>query len=289
MSVDLPAAFLDALRAERAISGHTERAYEHTLRRLQAHLGERPLDAAQVIDLRAFLFKAGRGRSAATLARHVAAIRTFYAWRLREGAVVASPADGLTPPRVGQRVPRVLDQDEAARIVDERDGDAPRELRDRAMLELLYGGGLRVSEVVGLRVEDVDVDAGLLWVRGGKGRKDRRVPVGPPACDAIRRWLADGGHRSGPLFPGRDGGHLTTRTAHRIVGRAGRASGLSGVHPHALRHTCATHMLEGGADARALQELLGHASLATTQRYTHLTLDALRAVYRGAHPHARKG
>jgi integrase/recombinase XerC len=284
-------AFLDAMRAERAWSAHTLRGYGFTLGRLAAFLAERgrSLDEAKPLDLRGFLFLAANGRSAATLARHVAALRAYYAWAEREGRVEASPAALLKPPRVGNRVPRVLDHDEAARVVEERDGGELSALRARALVELLYGAGLRVGELVALDRSDVDLEAATLWVRRGKGRKDRRVPIGPPAVGAVRAWLVAAEIYGGPLFPGRSGGRLADRTARRIVAAAGRASGLAGVHPHALRHSYATHMLAAGADLRGIQELLGHASLSTTQRYTHLDLDALRAAYRAAHPHARAG
>ncbi|MFT6158860.1 MAG: integrase/recombinase XerC [Myxococcota bacterium] len=285
----LAEAFVAAKRAELAWSEHTVRAYRHTLRRLYSYLGAQETSAAActAMHLRGFLFVVGSGRSSATVARHVAALRCFFDWMQREAYREDSPATALRPPRVGRRLPTVLGHEDADRVMRATPYSGERGDRTTAIVELLYGGGLRISEVVGLDVLDVSFDERVVWVRGGKGRKDRVVPVGPPAVDAVRRWLAASGVADGPLFPGRAKGRLSVRTARRVVATASTSVGVGHVHPHALRHSAATHMLEGGADLRSIQELLGHSSLSTTQRYTHVALEALQQVYRDAHPHAR--
>jgi len=276
--------FTDHLRVERGLSAHTLRAYRRTLVDLSTALGEVGFLAADRMDLRRYLFRAGRGRAPATQARHVAAIRTFYRWLLREGHIERSVAEDLQPPRIGQHLPNYISAPQADDLVE-----APAlSVRDRAVLEVLYGGGLRVAEVSGLNREDLRLDTSLIIVRRGKGGKERRVPIGPPAVEALRE-LVDTLPESGEvLFHNARGGRLSPRSIRRIVARAGQQVGLSGLHPHALRHSFATHLLDAGADLRGIQELLGHASLSTTQRYTHVSVEALLNVYRGAHPHARR-
>lgn len=181
----------------------------------------------------------------------------------------------------------MLGESDAVRVMAATPHPGERGVRTTAIVELLYGGGLRISEVVGLNVADVAFDEKVIWVRGGKGRKDRIVPIGPPAVQAVKEWLERSGVLEGPLFPGRAAGRISVRTARRVVASASSSVGVGHVHPHALRHSAATHMLEGGADLRSIQELLGHSSLSTTQRYTHVAIDALQKVYRDAHPHAR--
>lgn len=289
--MDEIAAFLAFLRAERAASPHTLRAYAREVEGLAASLAPRPLASATIGDLRAHL---ARGATApASLQQRIGALRTFYRWMVRERRVEASPADRLSSPRVPRPLPRVLEVEEASRMVADPRGDLPseddwRRARDQAVLEVAYGGGLRVSELAALDVADVSLDEALVRVRSGKGRKSRVVPIGPPAVAAVRAWLAEAGHRDGALFRNVRGGRLTTRSLYDIVRAAGTANGLSDVHPHALRHTFATHLLGAGADVRSIQEMLGHASLSTTQRYTQVELDQLRAAHRSAHPRARK-
>lgn len=277
--------FLDHLRVERGASEHTRRAYHRTLTDLHAHLARdgRGWADARRIDLRSFLFAAGRGRAPATLARHVAAIRTFYRWLLREGVVESSVAEDLQRPKVGQHLPRVLSVPQAQELVE-----APElSPRDRAVVELLYGAGLRVGELEALDRDDCDLAEGLVRVRRGKGGKERRVPMGPHAVEAVRAWLATRTDDGVALFLNARGGRLTQRSIRRILDEAGRRVGLTGVHPHALRHSYATHLLDAGADLRGIQELLGHASLSTTQRYTHVSVESLLDTWRRAHPHAR--
>lgn len=279
--------FLRHLDVERGRSVHTRRAYRRTLERLREvllHRGRGFLDARRV-DLRGFLFEAGRGRSGSTVARHIAAVRTFYRWLERLGHVEVNVAEALQSAKVGQRLPHVVAEPKTRRLLDE----VPLEVQDRALLEVLYGAGLRVGEVSGLDVGDVDLVEGLVHVRHGKGGKARKVPLGPHAVQALRAWLEQReppADRSDPVFLNARSTRMMPRTMRRRVEAAGQLAGVHGLHPHALRHSFATHLLERGADLRGIQELLGHASLATTQRYTHVSVEALLATYKAAHPHA---
>lgn len=284
--------WLDAMRAERGFSSHSLRAYEGDLGALVGFLEirGRTLRQATLRDLRAWLAGGRRADgnpwSAATLSRRVAALRSFYSWLVREGVLEASPAERLSSPKVPRKVPSFLDVPEAASVVEEPAQEGALGLRNRALLELLYGAGLRVGEAVGLDVTDLDLAERMVRVRG-KGNKERVVPFGPPAASALAAWMATG-VRQGALFRNRDGGRLSARAAWQIVRDAGAKNGVPGLHPHVLRHTCATHLLSGGADLRAIQEQLGHASLSTTQRYTHVDAAHLLQVYRSAHPRARR-
>lgn len=277
--------FLDHMRVERGASPHTLRAYKRTLTLLGASLATRSTSwkKARRMDLRTFLFEVGTGRASATVARHVAAIRTFYQWLLRTKQIASSPADDLQPPKVGQRLPHVLSVERADELFEQELSP-----RDHALVEVLYGCGLRVGEVSGLDREDVDLTEGLVRVRHGKGGKERIVPLGPPAARAVHRVLLELDGDEGPLFLNRRGGRLSPRSIRQIVRKVGVAAGAPGLHPHALRHSFATHLLDNGADLRGIQELLGHASLSTTQRYTHVSVDGLRDVFRRAHPRARR-
>jgi integrase/recombinase XerC len=299
------AAFVDHLRLERRASSNTVDAYGRDLQQLVAFTRgmlrgpARPQDVTKLV-LRAFLGELAKDRSAASIARKVAAIRAFFRRLVRTGALKESPADLVGTPRVHRRMPAFLDAESAGAVV-EAPGAAPfgtdvSRLRDAAMLEVLYGSGLRVSELGRLDIAAVSLDDGSARVLG-KGRKERLVPLGTRALEALRAYLprrAELAHpKSGALDPsalfvGRLGRRITTRWVQQLVHRYG-ALGASRpeLHPHALRHSCATHMLEGGADLRAIQDMLGHSSLSTTQRYTHLSLDQLLSVYDKSHPLAR--
>lgn len=273
--------FVDHLRAERGTSNHTVRAYRTSLSALAAFLSLRgtSLERATRADLRRWLFDAARGPS--TVARHVAAMRTFYAWLQREGVVESSPAATLRSPSVPRPVPDVPQEKPLGALLDHTEAT-----RDRAILELLYGAGLRVSEAAALDLHDVDFESGLVHIRHGKGDRERRVPMGAQAASALRAWLAERpASEEQALFLGRRGGRLSDRMIRRVVEAAGARGGLPGLHPHALRHACATHMLDAGADLRAIQEQLGHATLSTTQRYTQVSVEHLLQVHRKAHPH----
>jgi len=237
---------------------------------------------------------ATRELARATIARRVAAVRRYFAWLHRRGVVAADPSVGLRAPAGGSRLPRVLRQDELDVLLDEPpaavDDDPPhRRVRDDAVLELLYGSGLRVAEVCGLRIDDVDLAAGTVRVLGKRSRW-RQVPLTPRAVEALEAWLGGGrAALAGPdtpdelVFCNLRGRQLSPRDCRRIVDR--RAA--EPTHPHALRHTFATHLLDGGADLRAVQELLGHSDLSTTQRYTHVSASRLQAVVAAAHPRAK--
>lgn len=287
--------WLDSLRAERGASPHTLRAYGRELSGLAAHLEERDTDLLQASlpDLRRYLAPAGGAArpAPATLARRIAALRSFFRWCVERELLQTSPAARLRPPRVPRRAPRFLDVDEAAAVVERTSQSGRLALRNRALLELLYGAGLRVGEAVALDRTDLDLERRLVQVRGGKGDRDRVVPFGPPCAAALRAWLAErvGGDPDGAVFLNNRGGRLSARSAWRIARDAGAMNGIADVHPHALRHSCATHLLGAGADLRAIQEQLGHASLSTTQKYTHVDAAHLLRVYRASHPRAASG
>jgi integrase/recombinase XerC len=282
--------FLLTMRAERGASENTTRAYGRDLKRLEESLEgrHRTLRTARKADLRLHLAELARDAPAASsLARRASCWRSFYRWALKEGHVESSPAEGLRTPRIPVRMPRFLDVCEASELVEQPVQEGWYALRNRALLELLYGAGLRVGEAAALDCSDIDLDEGLVHVRRSKGKRERRVPVGASAERALRNWLESRQGEGTPLFLNRDGGRLSARSMHRIVRDSGVKNGQAGVHPHALRHTCATHLLGGGADLRAIQEQLGHASLSTTQRYTHVSVEQLMEVHRKSHPHGR--
>jgi integrase/recombinase XerC len=288
------------LLAERNLSEHTVRAYRGDLLSLLEHarrLGDDDVAALDLRVLRSWLAQQqARGRSRTTLARRATAARGFTAWLARTGRAPVDAGAALGAPRPHRTLPPVLRADEADRLVRaaaERAADgSPGGLRDVAVLELLYATGVRVGELCGLDIDDVDADRRVLRVLG-KGRKERSVPYGRPAAEALRSWLRDGRpalavEGSGPaLFLGARGGRLDQRAVRRVVHqRLADVPGAPDLGPHGLRHSAATHLLEGGADLRSVQEMLGHASLATTQLYTHVTTDRLRRAYRQAHPRA---
>lgn len=305
---DLPApdaaliqGFCDHLGLERHLAGSTVVAYRRDLEQLAVFLarGHRSLVRATLHDLRRFLAQLSTlGYARASMARRVGAIHTFYRWAEANQHLEADPAALLGRPKVASRLPTVLRVPEAAALVEapqpasERHLDRALALRDRAILELLYGSGLRVSEVAGLTIDRVDLDRGRVLVFG-KGSKERDLPLSDPAREALRAWIRDGRHEMLPespstaLFLNRRKHPVGGRDIRRLVGRYGGVT-LTGrrVTPHTLRHSFATHLLEGGADIRAVQELLGHASVATTQRYTHVTRSGLFDAYRRAHPRA---
>lgn len=280
-------AFCRHLRVERGLRPATERAYRASVEAFAAWLApaDIALDAAERADVRQFLVEAGRGREATTQARHLAALRTLYRWRVRSGVLAVDPTEGVRPPKARKRLPHVAAERALTDALDA--AGAATAPRDVALLELLYGAGLRVGEASGLDLADVDLRAGLVHVRDGKGGKPRIVPMGAGAVRAVRAWLAERPAAETPaLFLNRRGGRLSDRSMRRIVDAFGTTSGLPGLHPHALRHSCATHMLDGGADLRGIQEQLGHRSLSTTQRYAHVSVQRLLDAHRKHHPHS---
>lgn len=294
------AAYERHLVSERDLSAHSVRAYLGDVSGLLEHLhrsGHADVGALDLRLLRSWLAKQQSfGLSRTTLARRATAARVFTSWLERSGRTPTDPGATLASPKQHKKLPAVLRADEAAELVDRAravaDDGTPVGLRDAAVLELLYATGVRVGELVGLDVDDVDHDRRVVRVLG-KGRKERAVPYGAPAASALDLWLVRGRpallvEGSGPaLFLGARGRRVDQRVVRDMVHRRiAEVPGAPDLGPHGLRHTAATHLLEGGADLRSVQELLGHASLATTQLYTHVTSDRLRSAYRQAHPRA---
>jgi integrase/recombinase XerC len=291
------------LRAERSVSPHTARAYASDLRQFAAHVAGKAPGKLRPDDVRGFLAERHARDSAASLGRRLAALRSFFRFLVREGALAADPSAGIPAPRAPRRLPRPLAVDdchvlmtparEASAATEQPSG---AELRDAALAELLYGAGLRVGELVALDVRDVDLTCGEVRVMG-KGGKERIVPLPAAARAALEAWLAPRrrpGVLGEPLFTalrarrGEAPRRLDARDVRRRLARRALAAGLADrVHPHRLRHSYATHLLDMGADLRAIQELLGHASLSTTQKYTAVSAERLVAVYDRAHPRAR--
>ena len=289
---DGPERYLSYLRHERRLAAHTLAAYTRDARLLAALAGSRALEALGSADIRRFIATLhGRGQSPRSLARILSSWRGFYAWLERARAIGANPCAGVKAPRAARRLPEVLSPDDAVRLVSLEDA-SPLGLRDRALFELAYSCGLRVSELTGLDLGAVDAGTGEVRVTG-KGAKTRIVPVGAPALAALAAWLAvrAGIARAGEkaLFVGSAGRRLAPREVQRRIKRWAAAAGLAvDVHPHMLRHSFASHVLQSSGDLRAVQEMLGHASIASTQVYTHLDFQHLAKVYDAAHPRARK-
>ena len=282
--------FLSYLQVERRVSPHTLDGYRRDLETLSAwsdaHGGMIGLDEAAI---RAFIAaEHRRGLSPKSLQRRLSAVRSFYRWLLKHGRIVANPAAGVRAPKAPRKLPQVLDADEAKALV-EVPTDVPLGLRDRAMLELFYSSGLRLSELCALRWRDLHLDDGLVSVLG-KGGKERIVPVGSFARNALHEWRADsGGTEDAPVFPGRGGKPISPRAIQIRMRQLAQRQGLfKRVHPHLLRHSFASHVLESSGDLRGVQELLGHADISTTQIYTHLDFGHLAKVYDAAHPRARR-
>ena len=297
------AGFLDHLRAERGLSPATIRAYRRDLLQLGEFLVARwtlkadkepDLDRLDPRDVRAFLALRHGRSSPATRARKLAAVRTFGDWLADHRGDDRNPGRPLSSPKRGQHLPRVLGIGEAERLAEGPGADGPGldlvALRDRALIELMYGSGLRVGECESLDTGGIDLKRNEVRVVG-KGNKERRVPLGEPCSEALAAWMEvrplldskPGAERA--LFLGVRGGRLSARAVRRMVKRRALEAGIDlDVHPHALRHSFATHLLDGGADLRSIQEMLGHASLSTTQRYTHLSVERLLDVHRRCHP-----
>ena len=282
--------FLDHLTVERRMSPNTLDAYRRDLESLAAwaQAQSRDLLALDSEDIRAFVAaEHRRGLSPKSLQRRVSAVRSCYRWLLKQGRLAANPAASIRAPKAPRKLPQVLDPDEAKALV-EVPTDVPLGLRDRALLELFYSSGLRLSELCALRWGNLDLESGLVTVLG-KGRKERTVPVGSHACTALRAWHAEqGGDGKAPVFPGRNG-PITPRAVQLRLRHLAQRQGLfKRVHPHLLRHSFASHVLESSGDLRAVQELLGHANITTTQVYTRLEFGHLAKVYDAAHPRAKK-
>jgi integrase/recombinase XerD len=308
--------FLAYLELERGLSRNTLEAYRSDLLQFGAFLDTRRVAALEAThaDLSAFLAELARGwlpgqrqdritprapAAAATIGRKVACLRSFYRYLRREGAIAHDPAAELRGPRKSQRLPRVLSREEVAHLLESPRGAEPLALRDRALLELMYACGLRVSEAIALTLADVSDEEAMLRARG-KGGKERVVPIGTKALHALRAYLSrgrpllhdrsrSGERREQTLFLNSRGGQLTRQGLYKIIQGHARSSGLDDrMSPHTLRHSFATHLLAGGCDLRSLQEMLGHADLSTTQVYTHLSAERLKDAYFSAHPRATR-
>jgi integrase/recombinase XerC len=287
--------FLDHLRIERRLSPHTCVSYRRDLERLQVFCRAQGLSGWEKLTpahVRAYIARLHKqGLSGTSLQRQLSAVRAFYRFLSREQNVRANPALGVPAPKSPRRLPRTLTADQAVKLVSHED-EGVLGRRDRAILELLYSSGLRLSELVALDLTDLDIAEGVVRVTG-KGAKERLVPVGRHACAAIRDWLtARAGlarHGEPALFVTHNGARLGGRSIQRRLRTRARRLGISvPVHPHLLRHSFASHLLESSGDLRAVQELLGHANISTTQVYTHLDFQHLAKVYDQAHPRARK-
>lgn len=295
------AEFLRHLAFERNASPHTVKSYREDLTQAEDFFRTRAPGRIQepkaltTRALRAYLaWLHEQGYAKTTIARRLAAVRSWCRYLCRQGELDTNPADGLRGPRQDRKLPHFLSEADIARLLDAPPADAPLGLRDRAWLEALYSAGLRVSELTGLDLDDLDFDAGLAKVRG-KGKRERLAVLGPPALAALRNWLAvrdtvAGGPRpraKQAVFLNKNGTRLTVRSVGRLLEKYLAQAGLDPrTSPHTLRHSFATHMLDHGADIRGVQELLGHRSLATTQIYTHVTTNRLRESYQKAHPRA---
>ena len=296
--------FLDYLSVERGLSRHTLEAYRRDLQRYVTFLAERgikdPIRAGEA-DIAGFLghlssaeYAPGQRYMASSVARALAAVRSFHRFLVREGDSASDPAELVSRPRVPRNLPKPLTVDEMSALLDAPGTDGPVALRDGAILETLYGAGLRISELVALDVDDVDLDEGSLRAFG-KGSKERVVPLGRYAVRSLKKYLTRSrptmasGRSRAALFLNQRGGRLTRQGCTNIVKKMAKRAGLrKRVTPHMLRHSFATHLLEGGADVRVVQELLGHASVATTQVYTLVTGEMLREVYLTSHPRAHR-
>ncbi|MCE0802697.1 tyrosine recombinase XerC [Buttiauxella sp. A2-C1_F] len=287
--------FLRYLKVERQLSPLTLLNYGRQLTAIITLAGEMNMstwqqcDAAAVRSITVRSRKAGLGSS--SLALRLSALRSFFDWCVSQGELKANPAKGITTPKTGRHLPKNIDVDDVSRLLD-IDINDPLAVRDRAMLEVMYGAGLRLSELVNMDCRHIDLTTGEVWVIG-KGSKERRVPVGKSAVTWVEHWL-DLRELFGPdddaLFLSKQGKRISTRNVQKRFSEWGIKQGLnSHVHPHKLRHSFATHMLESSGDLRGVQELLGHANLSTTQIYTHLDFQHLASVYDAAHPRAKRG
>lgn len=290
--------FLEHLNYERNLSSHTLHGYSVDIGQFEEFFANEggtdfPRGVTRLSIRNYMAWLAGAGYSRSSMARKLAAVRTFFKYVERRGIVTANPTVGLRTPKVDRRLPRFLEVAEVEKLLSAPKGEAISALRDRAILETLYGGGLRVGELVALEEKDLFLADGVVRV-WGKGRKERMCPIGKSAANALGAYLSRK-HRLAPrkrrdpdaLFLNKNGTRLSVRSVHRIVAKHMRIAGLNAeASPHTLRHSFATHLLDRGADLRAVQELLGHENLSTTQIYTHLTTERLREIYDKAHPRA---
>ncbi len=279
--------FLKYLEIEKDASENTLRAYRKDLAIFSGHVKERP-EEIELNDIREFIAQQIKsGLSKTTVSRRLATVRSFITFLYREGAITKNPARIVSSPKKTEQLPNFLPIDDMISLIEKPEGIGIIPVRDKAILELLYSSGLRVSEIAGLNVDDVDMKEGLVKVRG-KGKKERLLPVGSKALDALKSYMIEKMlfRKIGrALFLNRRDQRLSPRGIRRIVVKYARMIGIDGpIGPHTVRHTFASHLLQGGADLRVIQELLGHASLSTTQKYTHIDIGHLIDVYDRAHP-----
>jgi integrase/recombinase XerC len=283
--------FSNSLKAEKDVSPHTLQAYITDLNEFFSFINKNP-EEIDNLDIRSFLASLyHRKLKKSSIARKLASIRSFFKYLHREGYVKKNPAKLVSSPKTQRDLPRFLTVDEAFTLMEAPKGDTFQATRDKAILELLYSSGLRVSELSMLDINDLDIKESLIRVKG-KGKKERILPIGTKAMEAMKNYLPERillKKKSSALFLNRRGERLTQRSIRRIVLKYGRMIVLKDLSPHVLRHTFATHLLHGGADLRSIQEFLGHSSLSTTQRYTHVDVSHLIEVYDKAHPLAREG
>jgi integrase/recombinase XerC len=295
------ARFLRACKAERDLSPHTLAAYTSDLQQFAEWVGRSKADPVRTLAgidralLRRYVANLGsRGLARRTIGRKMSALRSMLSWALLHGSITSNPADDVAVPKLDKPLPRVLKAADAAALCNLPPEDGPIGLRDRAILELLYGSGLRVSELCGVDLDDLDLRSQSLIVTG-KGRKQRMVPVSAPAAKALHRYISEARPSllqradravSGCLFLGARGSRVGSRAVRSMMARYMIAEGVQPIGPHGLRHSFATHLLDGGADLRSVQELLGHEDLATTQIYTHVSSERLKQVYEKSHPRA---
>jgi integrase/recombinase XerC len=280
--------FLTFIRAERNVSEHTLRAYRKDLNIFLQESSIKDIRDTDVLDVRGYVAsQVSKGLNKSTVSRRLSSLKSFFNYLCREGIMDSNPAKIVPSPKSAQKAPLFLTVDDAFGLVEKPDGMDFISVRNRAVLELLYSSGIRVGELSSLDIEDIDIKEGIMRVRG-KGKKERLVPIGSTALDAIKSYIIERHlvkKKEKALFINRSGKRLTERTLRRIVVKYAREFGIQGrIGPHTLRHTFATHLLQDGADLRAIQELLGHESLSTTQKYTHLDIKHLMDVYDTAHP-----
>ncbi|MFA5256309.1 MAG: tyrosine recombinase XerC [Candidatus Omnitrophota bacterium] len=282
--------FINYLKIEKNASGHTITNYTIDLKAFSLFLGEAGIDSVDHLALRRFLAELrGRNYSKRTIARKLASLRSFFKFLYREGHIKSNPITAISSPKLDKKLPKFLDVNKVTKLILSPDVKTESGLRDRAILETLYSCGIRVSELVGLDMDDIDFISGVIKVLG-KGRKERMVPIGDMALGSIRKYTEDRrGRAKGnkAVFLNSRGSRLTDRSVRRVVDKYISACSIEEkISPHSLRHSFATHLLDKGADLRSVQELLGHMNLSTTQIYTHVTMERLKNVYDKAHPRA---
>lgn len=293
--------FIQSLQHERRFSNHTVRAYRRDLQEFLEFTSKKKgkkaqLDDLDIIMVRSYLASLFEKNKPVTISRKLSSLRSFCAYLVRYGVRLDNPVKLIAMPKQGQLLPRFLSVDEVFRLVETPNNTSALGLRDQAILEMLYAAGIRVSELCGLDIADIDLSYGMVKVRGGKGKKDRLVPIGKVASRAVEKYFdrrtelrhsRTGDQDLQAAFLNNRGRRLTVRSVDRIVSHASiLANTRTQASPHTLRHACATHLLDGGADLRTIQEILGHSSLKTTQRYAHVSIDHLMEVYDRAHPRA---